>query len=327
MDKALRRSGVRIRSASSGHTELQLVISEVGGIPSAGRRFTGAQQAAADDLLRWSLLQEDRAIRDAASQVHELSEMWTDVQRQFVESFKEYRRQFELILEGEKQLDVTRQKLAGAESRERKIRKDLEKAARKSSALEIADIESRLKTAVDGRELARVEVLECHKENEAVKLIRVKQNLLNMSEAYLELAHKCAHLFQAQKEIAEALPDVHDSQLHNVKYTGAVAVRRAVETARMRVQRYRRRRRNSAPALGETVAASREALAARDDDDDDDRYDDDDADDVVAVGRTPSSAPPPYNPFYDGVPPYYRSMSSLSTSSHRRSSAPLDHAR
>lgn len=48
------------------------------------------------------------------------------------ESFKEYRRQFELILEGEKQLDVTRQKLAGAESRERKIRKDLEKAARKS---------------------------------------------------------------------------------------------------------------------------------------------------------------------------------------------------
>ena len=53
-----------------------------------------------------------------------------------------------------------------------------------------------------------------------MKLIRVKQNLLNMSEAYLELAHKCAHLFQAQKEIAEALPDVHDSQLHNVKYTG-----------------------------------------------------------------------------------------------------------
>lgn len=34
-------------------------------------------------------------------------------------------------------------------------------------------------------------VTEAFKENEAVKLIRMKQSLVKISESYLELAHKC----------------------------------------------------------------------------------------------------------------------------------------
>lgn len=52
---------------------------------------------------------------------------------------------------------------------------------------------------------------ECFKENEAIKLIRFKQGLLHMSEAYLEMATKCAHIFEAQRDIALALPDVQES--------------------------------------------------------------------------------------------------------------------
>lgn len=65
---------------------------------------------------------------------------------------------------------------------------------------------------------------ECFKENEAVKLIRMKQSLLKISDSYLELAHKCIHIFEAQKEVALALPDVQDANLENVKYTGRVMI-------------------------------------------------------------------------------------------------------
>lgn len=61
---------------------------------------------------------------------------------------------------------------------------------------------------------------ECSKENEAVKLIRMKQSLIKISESYLELAHKCIHVFEAQREVALALPDVHDANVENIKYTG-----------------------------------------------------------------------------------------------------------
>lgn len=63
-------------------------------------------------------------------------------------------------------------------------------------------------------------VKESSKENEAVKLIRMKQCLVKLSESYLEMAHKCIHVFEAQRDVALALPDVHDAEVENIKYTG-----------------------------------------------------------------------------------------------------------
>ena len=57
-------------------------------------------------------------------------------------------------------------------------------------------------------------------ENEAVKMIRVKEGLVKLGTAYCELAHKCLVIFSAHKDIASQLPDVHDRDLHGVKYTG-----------------------------------------------------------------------------------------------------------
>ena len=61
---------------------------------------------------------------------------------------------------------------------------------------------------------------ESFKENEAVKLIRMKQSLIKMSESYLEMAHKCIHVFEAQRDVALALPDVQDAEIDRIKYTG-----------------------------------------------------------------------------------------------------------
>lgn len=48
------------------------------------------------------------------------------------------------------------------------------------------------------------------KENEAVKLIVMKDGLLKLTNAYLTLSHKCATIFEAQRDIVKCLPDVED---------------------------------------------------------------------------------------------------------------------
>lgn len=57
-------------------------------------------------------------------------------------------------------------------------------------------------------------------ENEAVKLIRVKEGLLKLSDSYLELAHKCHVIHEAHRDIACQIPDVHNKDLHEIRYSG-----------------------------------------------------------------------------------------------------------
>lgn len=144
-----------------------------------------------------------------------------------------------MILEGEGNVDKCRQKLSLAESKEAKATKDYKRAVKKEIHAEVQDAENQLKQATHARLLAGEESMslivtlnvqlliiflsvdECTKENEAIKLIRFKQSLVQMSEAYLEMATKCIHVFEAQRDIASALPDVHDSNnLQSVKYKG-----------------------------------------------------------------------------------------------------------
>jgi len=74
---------VRLRSAGSGHTDLQLVISEIKEMRQAARWFQNSQTSAAGDLLKWSLRSENRAIQETAAQLVELNMIWSDVQKHF----------------------------------------------------------------------------------------------------------------------------------------------------------------------------------------------------------------------------------------------------
>jgi len=229
----------------------------------AARWFQNSQTSAADDLLKWALRGENRAVKDAVSQVMELNMIWSDVQRDFSDQLKDYRQQFELMLEGENHVDRCKQKLANFEAKECKLRKELKKSLKKGTNEEVEELEAQLKQATGARNLAQEEVTETYKENEVVKLIRLKQNLLKLSESYIELAHKCVHIFEAQADVARALPDAPSTDIHDIKYTGATAVRNAVHEAKEKVQRYRR---HSVPA--------------------------------VSCELTESAQPPPYNPHY-----------------------------
>lgn len=244
MDKAsraIRRSSAKLMSFGTGNADLNILMSEVKDVRSSAKSFMGAQSLASNDMLRWAANEENRAIQDVVNQISELNTQWTDVQRDFIYHLKEYRQMFEMIMEGEKHVGQAKQNLALCEQKELKIRKELKKAAKRASAPEIGMLEGRLGQAERARELAEVEVSERVRENEAVKMIRMKEGLLRMSEAYVELGNKCAMIFEAQRDIAFQLPDVHGKELEQVKYTGGGATQLYVKQAKEGVKKYKRK--------------------------------------------------------------------------------------
>lgn len=240
--KVLRRSGVRLKSLSGGHTDLNIILSELKDIRQAAKNFMTSQNAVSQDLVKWAAAGDNRAIQDIMCQLNELNALWTDVQKDFVDHLRDFKYQFEMILEGEKQVDHARNHLTCCEQRENKTRKELKRAAKKSTVDELNNLEIKLSQAERSKDLAQLEVVDRVHENEAVKLIRLKQGLLKLSDAYLEMASKCAIIFEAQSEISHQLPDVHEHDLHEIKYTGSGTAKLAVLKAKEKVQDYQKHR-------------------------------------------------------------------------------------
>ena len=96
----------------------------------------------------------------------------------------------------------------------------------------------KLSDAERAKDLAQFEAVEKIQENEVCKLIRLKEGLTKMSDGYIEMAHKMAIIFDAQKEVVQALPDVHDTAIHELKYTGGGFTKQAVHKAKNRLDKY-----------------------------------------------------------------------------------------
>ena len=182
--------------------------------------FSTAQSSAMQDLVKWSLKDENRAIQDALTQVGELFSIWNEVQRDFSEHIKEFKHQFDMILEGAKQLDMAKTDLQTAEIKEGKLKKELKKAAKKATTEELREMSVKLGEAEREKDLAQLEVVDRVREHEAVKMIRIKEGLFKISEAYIDYAQKCDVIFGAQRDIALQIPDVQDKDIQDIKYTG-----------------------------------------------------------------------------------------------------------
>lgn len=240
MDKAtrvIRRSGVKLLSLGVGHSDLNVLVSDIKDIKSCARAFMNAQQIAAQDMTRWAVHQENRAIQDVITNIADLFALWTDVQKTFINSLKEYRLMYERILEGEKQVCQAKENLEYFQEKELKIKKDMNKVSKRASPSELRILQSKVEQAESGRELAEHEVRERVRENEAVKLIRLKEGLLKMSGSYLELITQGNTIFTAQRHVAIQLPDVH-GQDPETQYTGIGTTRYITEKAKLRVQSF-----------------------------------------------------------------------------------------
>lgn len=49
----------------------------------------------------------------------------------------------------------------------------------------------------------------------------VKGGLLNVSSSYLDMVGKANILFHAHKEVSQCLPDVHDRNIEDIRYSGS----------------------------------------------------------------------------------------------------------
>merc|ERR1719495_2225229 len=231
------------------------------------------------DLVKWSLKDENRAIQDALTQVGELFSVWTEVQRELTDHIKEFKHQFDMILEGAKQLDAAKTDLQLAEQKEGKLKKELKKAAKKATAEELREMTTRLSEAEREKDIAQLEVVDRVREHEAVKMIRIKEGLFKVSEAYVDFAQKADVIFCAQRDIALQIPDVQDKDIQDIKYTGAGSTMQAVAVAKDKIKKFRPRRSSSHQDRRTSVGV----------------------DDLPP----PYSENPPFNPFYDDLPPPY----------------------
>ena len=152
----------------------------------------------------------------------ELFSVWTEVQRDFTAHIKEFQHQFDMILEGAKQLDLAKVELQTAEQKEGKLKKELKKAAKKATAEELREMSGKLGEAEREKDMAQLEVVDRVREHEAVKMIRIKEGLFKISEAYIDYAQKCDVIFGAQRDIALQIPDVQDRDIQDIKYTGEI---------------------------------------------------------------------------------------------------------
>merc|ERR1719192_2365067 len=202
------------------------------------------------DLVKWSLKDENRAIQDALTQVGELFSIWNEVQRDLNDHIKEFKHQFDMILEGAKQLDTAKTDLQTAEQKEGKIKKELKKGAKKATAEELREMTTRLSEAEREKDIAQLEVVDRVREHEAVKMIRIKEGLFKISEAYIDYAQKWDVIFGAQRDIALQIPDVQDRDIQDIKYTGAGSTQQSVARAKDQIKRFRRRSGSSASTPG-----------------------------------------------------------------------------
>jgi len=216
-----------------------MVISQLRDVRSTAKAFVTAQNTASHDMLKWSSSEENPAIQDTFAQLSELNALWTDVQKDFTDNLKAFIAQFSMILEGEHRLDQAKAHVTACEMKATKIKKELRKAARRSSvAPEVQQLEIQLVQAENSFVMAQNEVVGQVQENEAVKLIRIKEGLLKLSESYLELATKCRIIHEAHRDIAHLIPDVHSSELHEIRYTGPEPAKEAVLRAKDGVRAY-----------------------------------------------------------------------------------------
>ncbi len=242
MDKAsstLRRSGIKLLSLSSGNPDLNLIISQLRKVKAASKTFAAEQSAAFDDMVKWSLKDENRAVQDAVCKVAELVGLWTEAQADFGESVKEMRRHFEMIVEGQKAVDTAKAALEAADAKVVKTRKEIKKANKaKAADTEIGDMERRLEECEKERDRCQLGFLDSAKEHEVVKMIRIKSGMVKLTQAYVDMTLKGQILFETGKFVARQIPDVADRDLQDIKYTGSAATMQAVLTAKEKISNY-----------------------------------------------------------------------------------------
>lgn len=186
---------------------------------SAFKSFHLAQATSWEDMAKWATKEKNVALQETFHILVDVFYLWSEVQLEFLAGLKKFKLQFERILESELLLDKSKAYLSSCEQKDHKIRKELKKATTKGN---IEDAKQLTERQVESQALVKIAQTEVNSkalENEQVKLMLVKGGLLNISSSFLDMAGKANILFHAHKEVSQCLPDVHDRNIEEIRYS------------------------------------------------------------------------------------------------------------
>ncbi|XP_014680887.1 PREDICTED: uncharacterized protein LOC106820830 [Priapulus caudatus] len=237
--KAIRRGSVKLMPLSAGNGDLNLLISQLRITRQTSKNLIAAQDCMVSDLVKWVTAEKSDAMHDVATHLITLNSLWTDVQNSFTEQLKEFRCQFEAILDGEKQVSIAKGYITSCEKREGVIQKDMKKISKKAVVDDMRNLQYKLTQTSRAKELAKIDYKEKVIETESLKLIRFRQGLLKLSDAFVELGQKCTVIFGAQRDVCLQIPDINLSNTDLMSYEGYIATKASVLRAQQLVMQYR----------------------------------------------------------------------------------------
>ncbi|KAG8244307.1 hypothetical protein J6590_026146 [Homalodisca vitripennis] len=145
-----------------------------------------------------------------------------------------------MILEGEMEIDRLREQHAACEAKENKLKKDLQKAIGHNLNHQARQIEQKIVETKSTIKSTQIEISERTHENEGVKVIKLKEGLLKLSDSYIELAQKSSMIFDGKRNIAGGLPELEQTRgMHDVRYRGSQLAKQTVTRVKESVKTYK----------------------------------------------------------------------------------------
>ncbi|XP_065192865.1 tropomyosin-like isoform X2 [Sycon ciliatum] len=250
---SIRRSSYRLKALSTGHKELQLVISEQKSARVEYKNAIKVNKSATDQLLKWSQTEESEALQVSIQALAELNLAWCDVQRDLADQLKVANTTFERILEEEKELDKARKALEKSQQKEKTMQKEVDRIHKKGEDPGFA--ERKLEQAMRSKEIAESEVQGRYQETEANKQNMVREGLVCVAQAHLSMARKCSTLFEAYESICQTIPTRSERDSEPPPFTDSSKVASVCQSA-IRMADRAQVVRSASYAIGEDLTGS-----------------------------------------------------------------------
>eukprot|EP00118_Oscarella_pearsei_P004525 m.19562 g.19562 ORF g.19562 m.19562 type:complete len:254 (+) comp27858_c0_seq1:219-980(+) len=210
---------------------MQKRSSRVGGGSSVGITSKIAS-VASSYLLKWGESEELEAIQDVATHLAELNACWTEVQKEMIEAMKINVMLYDKILDAEKSLDQSKKQLDHCLSKEKKLKKDIEKAEKKGE--DTMALHTKLERAQQATELAQAEVNGRSHETQCIKLTYFQTAVKEYAQGFQLLSSQASAIFQAQEKLVALIPETQsrDTTSGIPRYEGTEEASAIVNEAR-----------------------------------------------------------------------------------------------
>lgn len=120
--RAVRRSATKLICSDESQFDLNIALQEFRIVKETVKNFAEIQRNASEFLLKWSLHEDNRAIKDVSMQLNELTNLWADSQIDFGARISEMVDQLENVLQTDKTVKEAERQVAQLVEKEGKMR-------------------------------------------------------------------------------------------------------------------------------------------------------------------------------------------------------------